>query len=1646
MRIERMGGGLTLLACLAFFAACETGSGAPETAPSDELLISEAADETGADVGSVGSALLRTECPFGPGECIWPTTAEPSLAVGAGSTAVQELGAKFVNQGDSFISSVTVRASRSAVSAGTLYVELRADATSPKVGSLLATGTLPLSALCVTGDAACDEAAQTKTLSLLPKRPLKKVTHRAAYWLRFYVDGGLGDVLLSANDGSSTVPTSMQSLVRGDGTGTTTARARSAVKFVSAGTTQLAFLPNVAMRPNIGCRDGIKNGPETDVDCGVACGVGCGDKRICTVAADCRGEFYCRPLKGGLDDTVCRAGELCACAPKLAVRALCISDRQCLSGRCSTAPGRDRRCEPVECVDGAKSTVAREGDVDCGGLCSARCVTGQACAGTADCGAGMRCLNRICSPPLGVGSTCTADDQCSTGICKTGTSTTVKTCVAPVYDGGSCSESRQCASQRCVTRKCVAPRSNDLIKNGTETDVDCGGGSGISCTLGRACLWAGDCASGLLCSPKSRCVKPAGDTCTAGTQCFSGICAGAPRAMTCRAGPACDDGLKNGSETDLDCGGVCSTKCMTGKKCTSHGDCASGSCSGAGLCVAATCRDGVRNGNEVDVDCGGATCGGCAPGTLTNQAASCASKSLTPDGRCAFPTCEDGIVNGTETGIDSFTGKECGGAECARCPRTAVCKTAADCQLGACVKPSGSTVLRCTAPVTVLEGRACQLTADCNAGLVCTCNGVSCASGAVGLCTSPTLCGNGIKDNGETDVDCGGIKCGRKCGDGRICANSGDCASGVCPLTKRCEVPTSTDNTKNGDETGVDCGGATAPKCPAQRGCLADTDCLSGYCDPGRKLCAPAPSGFCSNFLDIDCGRACSVKCEANDRCRGDVDCASLLCEGGTCVAANCFIDGVPYAPGDYNPANDCLWCDVRTPAVWTPRSTGAACDDKDPTTINDACDSIATCRGTPSLCATGGTNSPCAATIAVPDGSPCLTDVDCPSGDTGSQTCVDGRCAGSVCRTVARAVEDGPTIVCRTAQTSCDVAESCEPGNLSCPDDLFADPTTLCRAATGPCDEPEYCDGVSPACGLDLVLAGGNVCRPAVSDCDADEFCDGRMKGCPVDGPKGQGALCDVGGGPPGTCSASLVCEPVSACQIDGTWYRNGDLDSTGCKVCNTSISTTTWSFLQTGSACPGGTCGATGSCTQLPRCTISGVSYPTGARDATGCRVCDGARNPNGWSFVDSGEFCGSAGQVCDGSGACVTQTPAPPSTGDLRIVPGVLDFGVVTLGCRSAEQKLTLYNASYGGIDLAGIALSPASLGAVFNASLPSFPYRLAAGGKLEVPFVFQPGAEGAYSGTINVSTAAGTVTSVPVRGAAVRSERQTDNYTQAPAAKTDVLFVIDNSGSMYEEQQSVADNAGRFLSVAQQTGNDFQVAVITTDMNNPSESGRMQSTTGIPKIIRPGTTASTDFAELVRSRGIYGSGDERGLDAVIAALGEPLISDPLANKAFLRSDASLSIVIVSDEPDYSRVSVDYFVDFLQKFKGPNRQGLVSLSAVVGDSPSGCSGSNGNAMPGTGYLEVAAATGGKFKSICSPDWSSLATDLGAEAFAGRAAFRLTRPAIASTIAVAVNNQTRPASDWTYDPSTNGVIFNEGRVPAAGSQVSIIYDSYCF
>jgi hypothetical protein len=109
------------------------------------------------------------------------------------------------------------------------------------------------------------------------------------------------------------------------------------------------------------------------------------------------------------------------------------------------------------------------------------------------------------------------------------------------------------------------------------------------------------------------------------------------------------------------------------------------------------------------------------------------------------------------------------------------------------------------------------------------CSSLVCASHT---CAAPT-CTDAVRNEDETDVDCGGLRC-PACVDGKRCLSGADCIDKVCK-NNACAMSTCTDLVQNGAETDTDCGGGACPGCGVGKKCSAGADCASGLCNTNKR-------------------------------------------------------------------------------------------------------------------------------------------------------------------------------------------------------------------------------------------------------------------------------------------------------------------------------------------------------------------------------------------------------------------------------------------------------------------------------------------------------------------------------------------------------------------------------------------------------------------------------------------------------------------------------------------------------------------------------------------------------------------------------------------------------------------------------------------
>ncbi len=323
--------------------------------------------------------------------------------------------------------------------------------------------------------------------------------------------------------------------------------------------------------------------------------------------------------------------------------------------------------------------------------------------------------------------------------------------------------------------------------------------------------------------------------------------------------------------------------------------------------------------------------------------------------------------------------------------------------------------------------------------------------------------------------------------------------------------------------------------------------------------------------------------------------------------------------------------------------------------------------------------------------------------------------------------------------------------------------------------------------------------------------------------------------------------------------------------------------------------------------------------------------------------------------------------------------------------------------------------------------------------------------------------------------------TAKFTQRPAI-VDILFVVDNSPSMCSKQAALEAAFSGFLDAIGQQQFDFHVGVTTTDFQNPQFQGRLVAgPSGHPILDSTMSTAQLQqyFTEDVKAVGTAGATQSQPLLAAAVALQPPLTTG--ANQGFLRDSASLAVIVVTDEDDYSLTlppsnpiedpMPHYFTRLFLGLKGPGNDGLVTVSAISGfdptsnpptaadcsvpaANPAGCVDGNNDGSAAARLLAVVQGTSGVAQSICQSDFATLLSNLGRLIGGLSRRFDISSAPVgqdfqASSLTVVVTPpggqpQTIPQNDqtgWHYDASAKSVEFIGSYAPPPGAQVTITY-----
>jgi hypothetical protein len=276
--------------------------------------------------------------------------------------------------------------------------------------------------------------------------------------------------------------------------------------------------------------------------------------------------------------------------------------------------------------------------------------------------------------------------------------------------------------------------------------------------------------------------------------------------------------------------------------------------------------------------------------------------------------------------------------------------------------------------------------------------------------------------------------------------------------------------------------------------------------------------------------------------------------------------------------------------------------------------------------------------------------------------------------------------------------------------------------------------------------------------------------------------------------------------------------------------------------------------------------------------------------------------------------------------------------------------------------------------------------------------------------------------------IEESTYTDEIVQVLTPKVDILWTIDNSCSMADEQEKLNDNFPYFMDYFLGSGLDYHVGVTSTDCDGSynGSKGKLVNAQGY-NVIDEDTPSPIEIFVSMASLGVTGSGTEKGLGGTYLALED---NRDTFNDGFYREEAALHTIVITDEPDFSApeiITLNEFIDWYDGLKDDVDQRSFNTIYVPGVSDA--------------YATVSRQVGG----LAFPEdqaWAPLLDQLGLQAAGFKREYFLSHLPVSSTIHVSVENVQGAVfdnfvqaeaddltgelvGDFTYDAGRNSITF---------------------
>lgn len=354
-------------------------------------------------------------------------------------------------------------------------------------------------------------------------------------------------------------------------------------------------------------------------------------------------------------------------------------------------------------------------------------------------------------------------------------------------------------------------------------------------------------------------------------------------------------------------------------------------------------------------------------------------------------------------------------------------------------------------------------------------------------------------------------------------------------------------------------------------------------------------------------------------------------------------------------------------------------------------------------------------------------------------------------------------------------------------------------------------------------------------------------------------------------------------------------------------------------------------------------------------------------------------------------------------LVVTPNPHDFGEAPLGCQST-RNLVAQNVGNAALELSAIDTLGNGDFTVLNG--PELPLTLQPGAWADIEVAWVPGVTGINTGGQSfISNDPRPEYLAEQSGTGLATSEVEDRFPIDPNPPVDLIFAVDQSGSMDNDAEALAENFETLITTLEGVTSAWRIGVLTYDagcFNN-----------GVLKAWTP--NLSTEFAEAVTA------GEDREIsddEALFKILDRGLRQLDACNSGFRREEAPVHVIFVSDEPERSQEqAASWTYDYwLGEYNKVVPETLLTLSGVVDTED--CN--EGDA----GYSEAIAATGGLSMSICTTDWAQYAEDIALATLSNAWQFELSEQAASGSIQVQVDGTV--SSQWSFNSGSNSVQMN--------------------